>query len=778
MSIMKSAWKLMWRSAAWFGCWGCTTFGFAQSNQTIYTDALQNGWQNWSWATVDLANASPHNSGSSSISVSSTSWQALYLHHDAQSGSGFSNLTFWINGGSSGGQVVQVQATRGPVSQPGVVLAPLPINNWRQESISMTALGVASVSDFDGFWIQVQNSGLAPTLYVDDITLVGGSNPPPTTVAAGPVNITINAALNRHSINPWIYGVAYATSNELKQLNAPLNRQGGNPASRYNWQANADNRAADYFFASLAYGSATPGEHGDTFIRESRAGGAEPSLTIPMLDWVAKLGPGRARTWSYSTNKYGAQQANDTANGWPDMGNGKRPNGTAILTNDPNDANIPAGPVFQQGWLNHFTNLWGRATNGGVRYYHLDNEPALWNSTHQDVHPTPAGMDELRDKMTNYASHIKLTDPGALVLGPDEWGISGDIFSAADSAYEAANQYPGTYPDRAAHGGLDVYAYLLREMGRASTNAGQRLLDVCTAHLYPQNGEFSDDVSTAMQLVRNRSTRSLWDPSYVEENWQALNPLTSIVKLIPRLRAWVANYYPGTLTGITEYNWGAEGHINGATAQADILGIFGRENLDLAERWTTPASDSPTFKAMQMYRNYDGLKSTFGNTSISAAAPNPDNTAAFAALRDSDGALTIMAINKMIGSNAPVTLSLSNFPSAGMASIWQLTSANVIVHLPDQTFAGTVLSNTLPAQSVTLFVIPAATAPRLRLADSSGASLDLWLDGHAGQKYALLTSSNFLNWQAIQTNSLITNSLPLAVSRTNAARFFRVQWIP
>ena len=36
---------------------------------------------------------------------------------------------------------------------------------------------------------------------------------------------------------------------------------------------------------------------------------------------------------------------------------------------------------------------------------------------------------------------------------------------------------------------------------------------------YPQGGEFSDDVSSAMQLRRNHSTRSLWDPGYVDETW-------------------------------------------------------------------------------------------------------------------------------------------------------------------------------------------------------------------------------------------------------------------
>ena len=118
-------------------------------------------------------------------------------------------------------------------------------------------------------------------------------------------------------------------------------------------------------------------------------------------------------------------------------------------------------------------------------------------------------------------------------------------------------------------------------------------------HYYPQGGEFSDDVSSSMQLRRNRSTRSLWDPSYVDESW-----INDRVQLIPRLKNWVKMYYPGTLIGITEYNWGAENHINGATTQADILGIFGRDGLDIAARWTTPASSTPTYKAMKMYRNY------------------------------------------------------------------------------------------------------------------------------------------------------------------------------
>jgi len=232
------------------------------------------------------------------------------------------------------------------------------------------------------------------------------------------------------------------------------------------------------------------------------------------------------------------------------------------------------------------------------------------------------------------------------------------------------------------------------------TAAGKRLLDIFTVHYYPQGGEFSDDVSSAMQLRRDRSTRSLWDPNYVDESW-----IGDRVQLIPRLKGWVGTHYPGTQIGITEYNWGAENHINGATAQADILGIFGREGLDMAARWTTPAPGTPTYKAMKMYRNYDGLGSAFGETSVAAAAPDPDTLAAFAAQRSADGAVTVMAVSKYPSANTPATINIANFQNGGTAQLWQLTASNAIVQLPDVGLSGNTLSVLLPPQSITLAVV-------------------------------------------------------------------------
>ena len=229
---------------------------------------------------------------------------------------------------------------------------------------------------------------------------------------------------------------------------------------------------------------------------------------------------------------------------------------------------------------------------------------------------------------------------------------------------------------------MDYLPWLLRELKQRSDIDGRRVIDVFTVHYYPQGGEFwpDGDVSPAMQLRRNRSTRSLWDPNYIDETW-----INDRVQLIPRLRNLVTTYYyASTPIGITEYNWGAENHINGATTQADIYGIFGREGLDMGARWTTPATSTPTYKAMKMYRNYDGNRSTFGDTSVrTISTANPDNLSVFAAERSSDGAVTVMVISKVLSGSTPVSLNLANFAPGAAAQAWQLTSSNTITRLAD-----------------------------------------------------------------------------------------------
>jgi hypothetical protein len=742
-----------------------------RADQTVYDDTLQNSWVNYSWATVNLTNTSPVHGGSSSISVSSINYQALYVHHTAMDASLFTNITFWINGGS-GGQIVQVQATSNGVPQTAVVLAALPVNSWRQQTVSLASLGVATVTTFDGFWIQVQNSGLAPTFYVDDISLTTNA------ITAGtnaPVSISVNGSLNRHAISSLVYGVAFASSNQLSDLNLPLNRSGGNNETRYNWQISAHNLDADYYFESYPDANATPGSAADDFVANSKASGAQPMITVPMIGWAPKLGPGRNIIWSYSVAKYGAQMSVDQYR--TDAGNGiASPSGIAITNNDPNDANFPTNSSFEQTYVQHLIGRWGSSTNGGVPFFIMDNEHSLWQSTHQDIHPVGPTMQEIRDKIFDYASMVKSNDPNALICGPEEWGWPGYLYSGYDQQWSGAHTdyNPADYPDRAANGGMDYMPWLLNQLHQYETNTGIRLLDYFTLHCYPQEGSVSGNaVDSATELLRNQSTRVFWDTNYVDPSW-----INNIIMLVPRMKSWVSNYYPGTKIGVTEYNWGAEPFINGATAQADILGIFGRENLDLATRWTTPDASTPTYKAIKMYRNYDGNKSTFGDTSILTSVPNPDNLSAFSAVRTADGALTLMVINKDIYNATPVNASLTNFNAIGTAQRWQLTSANVITRLTDISFANNVLEDTVPSQCITLYILPSINPFNLKT-DTTAApgQLTIWLNGQTGLGYALQSSTDLVHWSAVATNTLMSNSFPFLVSTTNTTmQFYRGLW--
>ncbi|HWD38500.1 MAG TPA: glycoside hydrolase family 44 protein, partial [Fimbriimonas sp.] len=332
----------------------------------------------------------------------------------------------------------------------------------------------------------------------------------------------------------------------------------------------------------------------------------------------------------------------------------------------------------------------------------------IWHSTHRDVHPTGETYTELYNDYVSYAGAVRGADANALIFGPEEWGWTGYFYSGYDAQYAGIHGWGGTLPDRGSHGNMDHIPWLLQNLKSYQTSSGKQLLNVLSVHWYPQQGEYSNDDSSGMQAIRNRSTRSLWDPAYTDTSW-----INSIVQLIPRLKSWVSTYYPGLQTAITEYNWGDEAALNGATAQADVMGIFGRESLDYSTRWTTPATNSPAYLAMKIYRNYDGSKSVFGDTSVSCTAPNPDNLSAFAAQRTSDSALTVMVVNK-VSSSTSINVNLSNFTSNGTAAVYQISSATQtsINHLANIAVSGSTLSTSVPAQSITLFVLQPTTAPQ------------------------------------------------------------------
>jgi hypothetical protein len=179
------------------------------------------------------------------------------------------------------------------------------------------------------------------------------------------------------------------------------------------------------------------------------------------------------------------------------------------------------------------------------------------------------------------------------------------------------------------------------------------------------------------------------------------------------MKSWIAQCYPGTKTAITEYDWGALDDINGALTQADILGIFGREGLDLATMWGEPEPTDPGAYAFRMYRDYDGAGSRFGDVSVSATAADQGQLAVYAAQRSSDRALTVMVVNKT-GGDLTSPLSVAGFDSATAARRFTYSPANLgaIVRGDDLRMSNGHADATYPANSITLLVLPAPVRGR------------------------------------------------------------------
>lgn len=522
--------------------------------------------------------------------------------------------------------------------------------------------------------------------------------------------ILIDAARRLRPINPLIYGLAGGSDALHQQIQATLVRWGGNPASRYNWQlGNAWNAARDWEFRNGNYGNIAaddrlPSGVADKSIAAARALGAASLVTIPALGWVARDDKNESR--SLDVPKGG---------GLPLAGSvvgaiaGYDPSANRARTSVPSLARAlagaPASAVVQDAWVRHLVRRFGDATHGGVRYYAVDNEPDLWDITHTDVHPARMGYETMLATFLDYATAIKDADPTAQVTGPVLSGWTGMYYSSLD---RGADNF-ATAADRAAHGGAPFVTWWLQQVKAHDEQTGRRTLDVLDVHYYPQGGEYQPGGNdTATNQRRLRSTRSLWDPTFIDESWIAKtydeDSVRGIVRLVPRLREWVTKLYPGTKIGVTEWNWGAEDTPNGALAIAEVLGIFGREGVDLAAYWTAPKERSPGALAFQAYRNYDGKGAAFGDIALSVGVTDPDRLSCFASASSATGDLVAVVLNKQESETLDARVRLANFASDTTVQQFRYAGSDepVIKPLPDARVQAGSLALKLPPASLTV----------------------------------------------------------------------------
>lgn len=514
-----------------------------------------------------------------------------------------------------------------------------------------------------------------------------------------PARLTVDCSAKATRISPLIYGIAYDFQRDTEdkhqwQLGPTIRRWGGNSSSRYNWElGNAWNAAEDWYWENVDY-AAKPGFSYARFLDDNLAHGVRSALTVPMLGWVAK----DTTSYSFPVSGFGPQDGVDP---WKhDAGNGKK-GGRALPPPPPSRTSVPAAPAFIKRWIEAIRAKDRRTGVRSVHQYILDNEPNLWSHTHRDVHPEPLTYDELIERTIQYGSAIRAADPEAVIAGPAEWGWLNYLYSAKD-----ASGFGGLRPDRLRHGNVPLIPWYLGKLREHEQKTGVRVLDVLDLHFYAQGeGVHSEDDSRAVAAMRVRSPRAFWDPGYLDESW-----IKEKIMLIPRMKQWIAESYPGRGISIGEWSFGGEKHMSGGLATAEALGRFGQGEVTSAFYFTYPPANSPAYWAFRAYRDFDGRGGHFLDASLPTTASQ--DTSIFASRAEDGRHLVLVVLNFSTDTASDAVVDLRSCGAVGKVA--QYTYADGLSGLvPGRvSVAAGALAADLPRYSINVLDVELTPDPR------------------------------------------------------------------
>jgi hypothetical protein len=312
----------------------------------------------------------------------------------------------------------------------------------------------------------------------------------------------------------------------------------------------------------------------------------------------------------------------------------------------------------------------------------------------------------LCERTVRFASAIKAVWAEAPTLGFVSYGWNG--YRTLQNA-----------PDNAGKG--EFVDYFLGQMKTAEATAGKRLVDYLDLHWYPEakgggtrivfDAAPTDATKlAAYQEARLQAPRSLWDPTYKETSWIADNLKGEAIALIPRMKKKIADKYPGTKLALTEWNYGGGTDITGAIATADVLGIFGREGVDMAHIWPLVSKEPFIAAGVRAFRNYDGQSGEFGDIAIASTNSDSANTSVYASLSSRNpNQVVVVAINKKSAvATAGIRLAHPSELASRKSFVLAGTKSDLVAGTAPTAVGKNAFTYAMPERSVTVLVFEAA----------------------------------------------------------------------
>jgi hypothetical protein len=367
----------------------------ARGQTIIYSNVLGNGFQDWGWATINYSNTSPVYTGCTySISVTMGSgYQGIQIVNGADlNTSPYGSVSFWLNGGGSGGQHLQIYAvvdtngTRNTGRGVYYALSTPTAGTWTQYTVPLSSLGVSNIGNFTGIVIQDSVGTGEPVFYLDNIQL-NILTPPATTAITVNANQPIRTADARwFALNATIWDndvdttgtIALLTNMGIQSLRFP----GGSDSDDYHWPYNRQDVNNWTWTTSLAgYIQVITNMNAKTMITLNYGTGTSNEAAA----WVAYCNAATTNTVNLGVDQYGSNWR--TAGYW---------------------ANLRAATPLAHDDGSNYLRI-GRSAPLGFKYWEVGNE--LYGSWETDNNSVPHDPYTYAVRAKGYIDLIKAVDP-------------------------------------------------------------------------------------------------------------------------------------------------------------------------------------------------------------------------------------------------------------------------------------------------------------------------------------------------------------------------------
>jgi hypothetical protein len=502
-----------------------------------------------------------------------------------------------------------------------------------------------------------------------------------TTVFAQIVTVTINAAVNKKAVSPYIYGRNESFNKPAtfyKDAGLRFARcNGGNNATKYNWRRKLTGHPDWY---QNIYGT-------DWDAMSKKFAANLPNVQVmwafQLLGKAAKTSNYNFPDWCYNGSQYwsgvggnyaggGGPAFSNTAwcNPYTYAGNGGSGDPNLYLEDWPADSTV--------GILNHWFGSGGIGLNKNqFIYWNMDNEVDIWDGTHSDVMDTLLPASDFMDRFIDVAKKARALFPGIKICGPvttSEW-----------QWYKWGNEsiwINGKY--------YSWLEYFIKRCADEEKASGVRVLDVVDLHNYP----YAPTDQDALQLHR-----MYYDKNYSYPGANGVKTITggwnnSLTKeyIFQRINDWLAIYYGsnhGITTSISEWGPSTSGNPNvNSVVYGSALGTFANNGVELFSPWNW---DIGMWETLHLYSRY-------GNKySVSSTSTLENTVSAYTTVNGTSDSMTVIIVNRDMSLSHSVTVNLSGFSADnGSASTLQLAS------LPSTETFVSHTSNALKKNSVTV----------------------------------------------------------------------------